>query len=126
MEQKWGSIGHVAIVPDRLPLSKDCLDSSSRFQSFFKLSQKSTLLLQFPHFLLVFLFFFHSLNISLQLSIFFFCSFHPIWSPKQLTHALFSFHSQSHLATQKKLILGVVKRKEKSIRVDLHLCFCWI
>ena len=70
MAQKWGNTRHVVTVPERLPLSKDCLALSSRFQSFFKLSQKSPLLLRFPHFLLVFLFFFLSSNIPLQLSVF--------------------------------------------------------
>ena len=113
MEQKWESTGHATIVPERLPLSKDCLASSSRFQRFFKLSQKSTLLLQFPHFLLVFLFFFHSLNISLQLFFFFFYSFHPIWSPKQLNRALFSFHFQSHLGAQNNSFSGWSEEKKR-------------
>ena len=113
MEQKWESIGHAAIVPERLSLSKGCLASSSRFQSFFKLSQKSTLLLQFPHFLLVFLFFFLSLNIYLQLFFFFFFAlFVPFGRQNNSPMPYFPFTSSLIWPPKKRSFLGWLEEKK--------------
>ena len=50
---------------------------------------------------------------SLYHFLYFLLFFRPIWPPKQLTHALFSFHFQSHLAAQNNSFSGWLEEKKR-------------